>query len=107
MIPPPFRAPAALWQTASNSGPIEMLDIQRLHVIFGAGRLRVDAVQDVSFRVEPGGSYGLVGESGSGKSTVLRAICGLAPVTSGSIALAGRRVPAPRDKAFYRTVQMV
>jgi peptide/nickel transport system ATP-binding protein len=84
-----------------------MLDIQRLHVVFGAGRLRVDAVKGVSFRVEPGGSFGLVGESGSGKSTVLRAVCGLAPVTSGSIALDGRRVPTPRDKAFYRTVQMV
>ena len=84
-----------------------MLDIQRLHVVFGAGRLRVDAVKGVSFRVEPGGSFGLVGESGSGKSTVLRAVCGLAPVTSGSIAVDGRRVPTPRDKAFYRTVQMV
>jgi peptide/nickel transport system ATP-binding protein len=102
----PFCAPAALRQTG-DSGPIEMLDIQRLHVVFGAGRLRVDAVKGVSFRVEPGRSYGLVGESGSGKSTVLRAVCGLAPVTSGSIAVAGRRVPAPRDKAFYRTVQMV
>jgi peptide/nickel transport system ATP-binding protein len=84
-----------------------MLDIQNLHVVYGTGRLRVDAVKDVSFRVEPGGSYGLVGESGSGKSTVLRAMCGLAPVAGGRIAVDGRPVPAPRDKAFYRTVQMV
>jgi peptide/nickel transport system ATP-binding protein len=84
-----------------------MLDIQHLHVVFGSGRLRTDAVKDVSFRVAPGEAYGLVGESGSGKSTVLRAICGLAPVTAGRIAVDGREASTPRDKAFYRTVQMV
>jgi peptide/nickel transport system ATP-binding protein len=84
-----------------------MLDIQHLHVVFGTGRLRVDAVKGVSFRVAPGEAYGLVGESGSGKSTVLRAICGLAPVSEGRIAVDGRAVTTPRDKAFYRTVQMV
>lgn len=84
-----------------------MLDIQNLKVVFGTGRLRVEAVKDVSFHVEAGAAYGLVGESGSGKSTVLRAICGLAPVSAGSIAVDGRPVPNPRDKAFYRTVQMV
>jgi peptide/nickel transport system ATP-binding protein len=84
-----------------------MLAIESLHVVFGTGRLRVDAVKGVSFRVAPGGSYGLVGESGSGKSTVLRAICGLAPVAAGRIAVDGRPAPSPRDKAFYRTVQMV
>jgi peptide/nickel transport system ATP-binding protein len=84
-----------------------MIDIQNLHVVFGTGRLRVDAVKGVSCRVAPGEAYGLVGESGSGKSTVLRAVCGLAPVTGGRIAVNGRDVPTPRDKAFYRTVQMV
>jgi peptide/nickel transport system ATP-binding protein len=84
-----------------------MLEIQNLHVVYGTGHLRVDAVKDVSFRVGQGQSYGLVGESGSGKSTVLRAICGLAPVAGGRILVDGRPVPTPRDKAFYRTVQMV
>lgn len=84
-----------------------MLDIQHLHVIYGSGRLKVDAVKDVSFRVASGEAYGLVGESGSGKSTVLRAICGLAPVAGGRIAVDGREVTTPRDKAFYRMAQMV
>jgi peptide/nickel transport system ATP-binding protein len=84
-----------------------MLDIQNLQVVFGTGRLRVDAVKDVSFHVKPGEAYGLVGESGSGKSTVLRAICGLAPITRGHVRVDGREVTTPRGKAFYRTVQMV
>jgi peptide/nickel transport system ATP-binding protein len=84
-----------------------MLQIEHLRVVFGIGRLQVTAVKDVSFGVEPGSSFGLVGESGSGKSTVLRAVCGLAPTTAGRIAVGGQDVPSPRDKAFYRTVQMV
>ena len=65
------------------------------------------AVDDVSFAVAAGESFGLVGESGSGKSTVLRAIVGLAPMSGGEIRIGGKPVPMPRDKAFYRGVQMV
>jgi peptide/nickel transport system ATP-binding protein len=70
------------------------------------------AVADTSFVVQPGESFGIVGESGSGKSTVLRAICGLAPKKSGTVALRGGQGdavshPAPGSKAFRRLVQMV
>jgi peptide/nickel transport system ATP-binding protein len=65
------------------------------------------AVDDVSFAVEAGESFGLVGESGSGKSTVLRAIVGLAPTSGGEIRLGGVALASPREKAFYRRVQMV
>jgi len=39
--------------------------------------------------VARGETLGIVGESGSGKSTIARAILGLAPVTGGSVELAG------------------
>jgi peptide/nickel transport system ATP-binding protein len=48
-----------------------------------------------------------VGESGSGKSTILRAICGLAPISGGGVRIAGVPVPTPRGRAFARRVQMV
>ncbi|MEX6507592.1 ABC transporter ATP-binding protein [Jiella sp. M17.18] len=81
--------------------------VSDLSVTFAQGRRRVAAVKSVSFAVEPLESFGLVGESGSGKSTVLRAICGLAPVSGGDIRIDGQAIPQPRDKAFARRVQMV
>jgi peptide/nickel transport system ATP-binding protein len=84
-----------------------ILALENVSVDFGAGRLRVTAVNDVSFELRQGESLGLVGESGTGKSTVLRAISGLARLRNGRILLEGREVPSPRDLAFYATVQMV
>lgn len=82
------------------------LQVQGLRVAYGD----YVAVADASFRVDPGASFGIVGESGSGKSTVLRAICGLAPMRTGQVQLLGtdaRALAAPGSKAFRRQVQMV
>ncbi|HET7098117.1 MAG TPA: ABC transporter ATP-binding protein [Casimicrobiaceae bacterium] len=80
------------------------IDVRNLSVVYG----HFVAVSDTSFRVEPGESFGIVGESGSGKTTVLRAICGLAPLAAGTIELVGGALlPAPGTKSFRRLVQMV
>jgi peptide/nickel transport system ATP-binding protein len=80
------------------------LEAAQLRVVFD----KFVAVDEASFVVQPGESFGIVGESGSGKSTVLRAICGLAPLSAGSISLiAATPQPVPASKAFRRTVQMV
>lgn len=84
-----------------------LIDIENLEVTFDGGDRQVRALKGVSLTVEEEDSFGIVGESGSGKSTVLRALCGLAPVTAGRISIDGKPVPAPRDQAFYRRVQMV
>lgn len=84
-----------------------MLSVEALGVTFTRGGDTVRAVRGVSFDVARGESFGIVGESGSGKSTVLRAICGLAPTSAGRITLGGQTLATPRPATFYRQVQMV
>ena len=67
-----------------------LIEIDNLSVTYRAKGRDVRAVEGVSLKVEARDSFGLVGESGSGKSTILRAICGLAPVTGGTIRIAGK-----------------
>jgi peptide/nickel transport system ATP-binding protein len=97
----------AATDTALNPAGVG-IEVRGLSVVYG----HFVAVADTSFRVAPGESFGIVGESGSGKTTVLRAICGLAPRSAGSVALVGdtsaaAALPAPGTKPFRRLVQMV
>ncbi len=48
------------------------------------------AVQDVSFAVPAGATYGIVGRNGSGKSTMLKLVAGITKPTSGSVRVEGR-----------------
>lgn len=77
--------------------------IDNLDVHFG----NLHAVRGANFSIRSGESYGIVGESGSGKSTVLRAVSGLNPDWTGTIAINGVEQTRKRSKAFYRDVQMV
>lgn len=49
----------------------------------------VTAADNISFRIDRGGSLGLVGESGSGKTTVSRIVAGLERADSGEIWMNG------------------
>lgn len=84
-----------------------LIEIDNLSVTFTAKGRAVQAVKSVSLSVGEKESYGLVGESGSGKSTILRAICGLAPISGGEIRIAGKPLTPGRGRAFSRQVQMV
>ena len=80
-----------------------MIAVRDLRVTFGSNV----AVEDCSFDVEEGQSFGLVGESGSGKSTILRTIMDLNPDWSGSIRIAGLDPHTTERKQMARVAQMV
>jgi peptide/nickel transport system ATP-binding protein len=67
-----------------------MIDIEHASIRFKTKTSHVDAVRDVSLRVEEGEVFGLVGESGSGKSTLLRALAGLTPLHAGRMKLVSK-----------------
>ncbi len=66
-----------------------LLNIENLTIDFGSTSERVRAVDQVSFQIDKGQSFGLVGESGSGKSVTALAIMQLlqkqAKIVSGKI----------------------
>uniref|UniRef100_A0A7C1K028 Dipeptide ABC transporter ATP-binding protein n=1 Tax=Caldilinea aerophila TaxID=133453 RepID=A0A7C1K028_9CHLR len=70
----------------------------------------VKAVDDVSFTVKEGETFGLVGESGCGKTTVSRSILRLIPASGGSVFFDGQDVFNLRGaelKALRRNMQIV
>jgi ABC-type oligopeptide transport system ATPase subunit len=77
---------------------------------FFAPKSVVHAVDDVSFDIEEGETFGLVGESGSGKSTTGRCILRLIEPTSGEVRFRDENVLAfdrHRLRAARREMQMI
>ena len=69
-----------------------MLSVEGLRKAFRAARKDVVAVNEVTFRVQPGELFTLLGPSGCGKTTTLRAIAGLERLDAGTVTLAGQVV---------------
>ncbi|MGL5832586.1 MAG: ATP-binding cassette domain-containing protein [Waterburya sp.] len=59
--------------------------IENLRKSYGA----VQAVQDISFTVQPGEIFGLLGPNGAGKTTTIRCLCTLAKADGGTIEVGG------------------
>ena len=79
--------------------------------IFFKNRVYLKAVDNVSFDVKKGESFGIVGESGSWKSTIARLIAGLVNVDSGSIKIFDQEIVNQKNTqeviVAQRDVQMI
>lgn len=65
-----------------------LLEAKNLTVHYG----KSVAINDVSLEVAEGSIVSLIGANGAGKSTILRALSGLVPLTSGEIWFQGKRI---------------
>ena len=89
----------------------KLLEIRHLSVRFGRRRKPFTAVDDVSFDIYRGETFGLVGESGSGKTTIGRAIIRVCQASEGEILYRGERISGKisksLDHALTRKIQMI
>ena len=88
-----------------------LLEVKNLRVEFGKRRKKFVAVDDVSFHIYKGETFGLVGESGSGKTTIGRAIIRLVEPAAGEIIFDGKKINGnidkELDKEVTRRIQMI
>jgi ABC-2 type transport system ATP-binding protein len=59
---------------------------------------KIPVVNDLSFEIETGETFGLLGPNGAGKSTTIRMLITLTKPTKGRIAVAGYQVDRNRDR---------
>lgn len=89
-----------------------LLSVRGLKQFFPVSKtFTVKAVNDVSFDIYSGETYGLVGESGSGKSTIGRSVIRLYDPTAGKITFDGMdisgKLDAATDSVLRTKMQMI
>ena len=84
---------------AANYNAEPILKVEHMKQYFRiSSSFTVKAVDDVSFDIYPGETYGLVGESGSGKTTIGRGIIRLYDPTGGKIIFKGAEISGKMSK---------
>ena len=87
-----------------NAAPL--LKVEGLKQYFRVSKsYTVKAVDNVSFEIYPGETYGLVGESGSGKSTIGRSVIRLYDPTAGKITFDGQDISGRLTHAQNNTLR--
>lgn len=86
---------------------IPVIEVNNLSIDYQLGKRWLNAIRDVSLRIDPFEIHGLVGESGSGKSTLalalMRYLAGNARISSGEILLDGENL-VPKSEHEMRHI---
>ena len=89
----------------------KLIEVKNLKVVFGKGKNKFVAINDVSFDIYKGETFSLVGESGSGKTTIGRAIMRINEVSEGQILFHGKqingRISKDWDREITQKIQMI
>ena len=75
-----------------------MIQIVNVTKVFDSGKSQVEAVKDVSLKINKGEIYGIIGYSGAGKSTLIRCINLLERPTTGKILFKGEDLTLLKEK---------
>jgi branched-chain amino acid transport system ATP-binding protein len=75
-----------------------LLDVANIHAAYGQSQV----LFGISLSIAAGEVVTLLGRNGMGKTTTVRTICGLLPITSGSIAISGQAVSQLRPHRIAR-----
>jgi oligopeptide/dipeptide ABC transporter ATP-binding protein len=110
-------APLANPDTSIPADDAAILRVEHLKKYFefgggllGGKPLSIKAVDDISFSIQPGETFGLVGESGCGKTTLGQTIIRLYEPTSGSIQFEGKdlaTLSGRQLRPYRRDIQMI
>ncbi len=77
---------------------MKMLELKEVNTFYGS----VQALKDVSLRVEKGQIISIIGSNGAGKTTLLKTISGLLKPQSGTLTFYGKEVGGLRPAAIVR-----
>jgi len=73
-------------------------------------------IEDLSFNVQPGETFGLLGSNGSGKTTTIRALLGIYPPTGGTLTVSGKPYKVdsgirlgylPEERGLYKKEKVI
>lgn len=69
-----------------------MIEFRHVSKVFTTGKVKIQALDDVSLTIRKGETFGVIGYSGAGKSTLIRCVNLLEQPTSGEVIIAGTNV---------------
>ena len=96
--------------TVADDTILEVKNLKQYFPVNGKKNLFVKAVDDVSFKIARGETFGLVGESGCGKTTTGRCVLGMYKPTGGEIWFNGQEIShytRAQRKPIRRDIQLI